>query len=80
MAQEGSNPARISSEMFVGRVALLAGHPVKDLFDPAGQPPAKSFGHVLGDGFGIVHHHADLPADQVAQLRTYVTDPAAGRP
>jgi hypothetical protein len=55
------------------------GHPAKDSFEPTEQAPATSFGHVLGDGFVIVHYHPGLPADQLAQLRTDVTDPASGR-
>ena len=55
------------------------GHPLKDFYEPTEQSPAKSFGHVVGDGFVIVHYNPSLPADQLAQLRAFVTDPASGR-
>ncbi|WP_433375783.1 HupE/UreJ family protein [Actinoplanes sp. CA-142083] len=55
------------------------GHPAKDFFEPAEQPPAKSFGHVVGDGYVIVHYAPNLPAEQLDQLRAFVTDPASGR-
>ena len=73
----------ISSSCQVQKSAVTypagGGHPLKDFFEPTEQPPAKSFGHVLGDGFVIVHYNPGLPADQLAQLRTFVTDPASGR-
>lgn len=34
---------------------------------------------MIGDGFVIVHYPPELPADQLAQLRTFVQDPASGR-
>jgi len=55
------------------------GHPSKDFFEPTEKVPPKTFGHILGDGFVIVHYQPTLTAEQVAQLRMYVTDPAAGR-
>lgn len=55
------------------------GHPPKDFYEPGEQAPAKSFGHVVGDGYLVVHYHPALPADQLAQLRAYVTDKASGR-
>jgi hydrogenase/urease accessory protein HupE len=55
------------------------GHPAKDFFEPGEEPPAKSFGHVVGDGYVIVHYAPTLAADQLAQLRAFVTDPASGR-
>ncbi|MEV0326223.1 HupE/UreJ family protein [Micromonospora echinospora] len=55
------------------------GHPVKDFFEPGEPVPATSFGHVIGDGYVIVTYRPDLPAEQVAQVRAFVTDPTAGR-
>ncbi|NJP30419.1 HupE/UreJ family protein [Micromonospora thermarum] len=55
------------------------GHPAKDFFEPGEAVPATSFGHVIGDGYVIVTYRPDLPAEQVSQLRGFVTDPAAGR-
>ncbi|WP_158554092.1 HupE/UreJ family protein [Micromonospora deserti] len=55
------------------------GHPVKSFFEPGETVPATSFGHVIGDGYVIVTYRPDLAADQLAQVRAFVTDPAAGR-
>jgi hydrogenase/urease accessory protein HupE len=55
------------------------GHPSKDFFEPGEAAPAESFGHVIGDGYVIVHYRPALPAEQVAQLRAFVTDPMSGR-
>ncbi|SCF43665.1 HupE/UreJ family protein [Micromonospora marina] len=55
------------------------GHPVKDFFEPGETVPATSFGHVIGDGYVIVNYRPDLAADQLAQVRAFVTDTAAGR-
>lgn len=55
------------------------GHPPKDFYEPGEEAPLKSFGHVVGDGYIIVHYHPSLPADQLAQLRTYVTDKTSGK-
>ncbi|WP_280840557.1 HupE/UreJ family protein [Micromonospora sp. A200] len=55
------------------------GHPVKDFFEPGEVVPATSFGHVIGDGYVIVTYRPDLPAEQLAQVRAFVTDSAAGR-
>jgi hydrogenase/urease accessory protein HupE len=55
------------------------GHPPKDFYEPNEQAPAKAFGHVVGDGYVIVHYHPTLPADQLAQLRTFVTDKTSGK-
>jgi hydrogenase/urease accessory protein HupE len=55
------------------------GHPPKDFYEPGEEAPAKAFGHVVGDGFVIVHYNPNLPADQLAQLRAYVTDKASGK-
>jgi hydrogenase/urease accessory protein HupE len=55
------------------------GHPPKDFYEPGEEAPAKAFGHVVGDGFVIVHYNPNLPADQLAQLRAYVNDKASGK-
>jgi hydrogenase/urease accessory protein HupE len=55
------------------------GHPPKDFYEPGEEAPAKAFGHVVGDGFVIVHYNPNLPADQLDQLRAYVTDKASGK-
>lgn len=54
-------------------------HPAKDFFEPGETVPATSFGHVIGDGYVIVNYRPDLAAAQLAQVRAFVTDPAAGR-
>ncbi|WP_328421606.1 HupE/UreJ family protein [Micromonospora sp. NBC_00389] len=74
-AQEaGSCEVRNRTETFPAG----GGHPVKDFFEPEETVPATSFGHVIGDGFVIVNYRPDLPAEQLAQVRAFVTDPAAG--
>ncbi|MCG5436443.1 HupE/UreJ family protein [Micromonospora foliorum] len=55
------------------------GHPTKDFFEPTETVPATSFGHVIGDGYVIVTYRPDLPAEQVSQLRGFVTDPSGGK-
>jgi hydrogenase/urease accessory protein HupE len=55
------------------------GHGDVDFVEPGQEPPLKSFGHVIGDGFVIVHYQPGLPADQLGQLRAFVTNPASGR-
>ncbi|MEN3615729.1 HupE/UreJ family protein [Plantactinospora sp. ZYX-F-223] len=55
------------------------GHPDKDFFEPGEQVPGKAFGHVIGDGYVIVHYQPDLPADQLAQVRAFVTDSTNGK-
>ncbi|OJF11175.1 HupE/UreJ family protein [Couchioplanes caeruleus] len=54
-------------------------HPMKDFFGPGEKAPDTAFGHVIGDGFVIVHYPPTLPAEQVAQLKAFVEDPASGR-
>ncbi|MBQ1038121.1 HupE/UreJ family protein [Micromonospora sp. C81] len=54
-------------------------HPAKDFFEPGETVPATSFGHVIGDGYVIVNYRPDLPAEQLAQVRAFVTDPTAGK-
>jgi hypothetical protein len=49
------------------------GHPAKDFFEPAETIPESDFGHILGDGYVIVHYPPELAADQLTQLRTFVT-------
>ena len=73
--EKGSCEVRNRTEAFPAGNA----HPVKDFFEPGEIVPATSFGHVIGDGFVIVNYRPDLPADQLAQLRAFVTDPTAGR-
>jgi hypothetical protein len=51
----------------------------RSIFEPTEQPPADSFGHVIGDGFVIVQYNPGLPVDQLGQLRTFVSDPGSGR-
>jgi hypothetical protein len=55
------------------------GHPKKDFFEPGESAPAADFGHVLGDGYVIVHYQPTLPADQLTQLREFVTGPEGNR-
>ncbi|MFG2169739.1 DUF3105 domain-containing protein [Micromonospora chersina] len=55
------------------------GHPAKDFFEPGETVPATAFVHVIGDGYLIVNYRPDLTADQLAQVRAFVTDPPPGR-
>jgi hydrogenase/urease accessory protein HupE len=55
------------------------GHTGKDFTEPGEPAELKAFGHVLGDGFVVVRYAPGLPAEQLAALRTYVTDPKSGR-
>ncbi|MBO4204793.1 HupE/UreJ family protein [Micromonospora echinofusca] len=55
------------------------GQPMERFIEPGETVPATSSGHVIGAGFGIVTYRPDLAADQLAQVRTFVTDPAVGR-
>ncbi|GAA3233654.1 HupE/UreJ family protein [Dactylosporangium siamense] len=55
------------------------GHPARDFYEPAETAPLKDFGHVLGDGHVIVQYQPALPAEQLAELRTYITGPAGGK-
>nr|WP_240948207.1 HupE/UreJ family protein [Planosporangium mesophilum] len=55
------------------------GHPSKSFFEPADAVPDKGFGHLLGDGYVMVHYQASLSTEQVGELRAYVTGPNAGR-
>jgi hypothetical protein len=54
-------------------------HPAKDFFEATEASPEGDFGHVLGDGYVIVQYQPQLPADQVGQLRTFVTSPEGTR-
>lgn len=51
------------------------GHAAKNFYGPAETAPLDDFGHSLGDGYVVVLYPADLPAEQVLQLRDYVTGP-----
>ncbi|MCO1598221.1 HupE/UreJ family protein [Micromonospora sp. RHAY321] len=73
--EQGSCEVRNRTETF----PFGSSHPMKDFFEPGETVPATSFGHVIGDGFVIVNYRPDLPTDQLAQLRAFVTDPTAGR-
>jgi hydrogenase/urease accessory protein HupE len=55
------------------------GHAASDFTEPGGTVPEKSYGHVLGDGYVIVHYQPTLAAAELDQLRTFVKDPASGR-
>jgi hypothetical protein len=48
------------------------GHPLKDFFEPTEQTPAKWFGHVVDDGFVIVHYNPQ------GQVRRGVDEPLEG--
>ncbi|MEU4778284.1 HupE/UreJ family protein [Micromonospora sp. NPDC023633] len=72
---ESSCEVRNRTETFPGG----GGHPMKSFFEPGETVPATSFGHVIGDGYVIVTYRPDLPADQLAQVRGFVNDPAVGR-
>lgn len=49
------------------------GHPARKFFEPGERVPQEDFGHVLGDGWVIVSYRADLPAADVAALRSWIT-------
>jgi hydrogenase/urease accessory protein HupE len=55
------------------------GHPAKDFFEPAEPAPLGDFGHLIGDGYVIVHYPASLPIDQLDALRAFVTGPDGQR-
>jgi len=57
------------------RLPSDGGHPAKKFYEPNENTPYSDFGHVLGDGFLIVQYQPVLPADQVTQLREFVTGP-----
>jgi hypothetical protein len=67
----GSCTVRANNEPMRGD----GGHPTKDFFEPAEALPEADFGHVLGDGFVVVHYAAPLPTAQIDELRAYVTSP-----
>lgn len=71
----GSCQVRDRTETF----PFSANHPTADFFDPTDQVPANAFGHIIGDGFVIVQYTPDLPPDDLAALRGFVTDPGSGR-
>ncbi|MEO3788501.1 HupE/UreJ family protein [Actinocorallia sp. B10E7] len=48
-------------------------HPAKLFFEPSETTPMNDFGHVLGDGVVLIHYRPDLAADQLTQLRDFVT-------
>jgi hypothetical protein len=48
-------------------------HPKKDFYEPGEEAPVKDFSHVTGDGFLVVRYAADLPPEQLAELRAFVT-------
>ncbi|MGH3752230.1 MAG: HupE/UreJ family protein [Pseudonocardiaceae bacterium] len=54
-------------------------HPGKDFFEPGEETPEADFGHLIGDGYVIVHYSPALPAPQLAQLREFITGPEGHR-
>jgi hypothetical protein len=65
------------TETFAG--ADDGGHPAKDFYEPTETTPHNDFGHVLGDGFVIVQYGRSVPADQLDELRAFVTSPEGTR-
>lgn len=55
------------------------GHPSKDFYGPDETYPEADFGHVLGDGYLAVHYPPTLPAEQLTELRGFVTGPEGNR-
>ncbi len=51
------------------------GHPDKPFYGPGETYPEADFGHVLGDGYVLVHYPTTLPDDQVRELKKLVTGP-----
>jgi hypothetical protein len=49
------------------------GHPARDFYEPTETAPLKDFAHIMGDRYVIVQYRPALPAEQVAELRTFVT-------
>jgi hydrogenase/urease accessory protein HupE len=49
-----------------------AGHPRKQFYGPAEQPPTAQFQHVLGDGYVIVTYRPDIAAADLARLRDQI--------
>jgi hypothetical protein len=81
-ADAGGNDALAGCEVKPTRESYPpgeGGHPAKEFYGPAEQYPAVDFGHVLGDGFLLVHYPTTLPADQVAELEAFVGSPEGTR-
>lgn len=55
--------------------AAGGGHPDKAFYGPAETYPEADFGHVLGDGYVVVHYSTSLPDAQVTELRKLITGP-----
>ncbi|MEQ7010186.1 HupE/UreJ family protein [Actinopolymorpha sp. B17G11] len=51
------------------------GHPAKSFFEPAEATPLDDFGHVLADGYLVVHYSSSIESDDVKALRDFVTGP-----
>jgi hydrogenase/urease accessory protein HupE len=57
----------------------VGGHLSKEFYEPNEASPLDDMGHVIGDGYVIVWYQPALPADQVTQLREFVTGPEGVR-
>jgi hypothetical protein len=55
------------------------GHPSRDFYEPTEAAPLKDFAHILADGYVLVQYQPTLPADQVTELRTYITGKDGGK-
>ncbi|MFB9728569.1 HupE/UreJ family protein [Haloechinothrix salitolerans] len=55
--------------------AAGGGHPAKPFYGPSENYPETDFGHVLGDGYVLVHYPTTLPDTQVAELKKLITGP-----
>ncbi|RKR92921.1 hydrogenase/urease accessory protein HupE [Micromonospora pisi] len=71
----GSCQVRERTETYQG----YGGHPKKDFYEPDEDAPVADFGHVLGDGYVVVHYQPTMPADQLTQLREFVTGAEGSR-
>ncbi|MFB9691222.1 HupE/UreJ family protein [Amycolatopsis plumensis] len=72
----GSCSVRPRTETYPGGEG---GHPDRDFYEPTEAFPATDFGHVLGDGFVLVHYQPTITPQELTELRAFVTGPDGQR-
>jgi hypothetical protein len=72
----GSCSVRPRTETYLGGEG---GHPDRDFYEPTEAFPATDFGHVLGDGFVLVHYQPTITPQELTELRAFVTGPDGQR-
>ncbi|MEO3786739.1 HupE/UreJ family protein [Actinocorallia sp. B10E7] len=65
----GGCQVRIRTETYPG----AGERPAKDFYEPSQTVPMEGFGRMLSEHLVVVHYRPDLPADQLAALRAFVT-------